>query len=81
MILLMLLLVAADPQPAPTATTKPVASAPDKLVCKQFAITGSLVGSKKICKTRREWDIERENVRAVLPGTASCANLGESRGC
>eukprot|EP01037_Dinobryon_pediforme_P021437 gene21437-22304_t len=68
MILLLLSLAAADPQTPPTSTTKPAASAPEKLVCKQFAVTGSLVGSKKICKTRREWDIERENVRASGTG-------------
>ena len=37
----------------------------DKVICKQFAKTGSLVESYRTCKTKREWDRERDNVRAL----------------
>ncbi|WP_010186257.1 hypothetical protein [Sphingomonas sp. PAMC 26605] len=81
MILLLLSLAAADPQTPPSSTTKPAASAPDKPVCKQFPITGSLVGSKKICKTRREWDDERAQLRASGTGFDACANGGVGGKC
>jgi hypothetical protein len=38
---------------------------PDKIVCKRFTQIGSLVGSYRTCKTKREWERERENARTV----------------
>lgn len=38
---------------------------PDKIVCKRFARTGSLADGYRTCKTKREWERERENARTV----------------
>jgi hypothetical protein len=37
----------------------------DKVICKRFLRTGSLADSYKTCKTRHEWDREREGVRQL----------------
>ncbi len=39
------------------------AGSPDKIVCKRFVETGSLVKSHKECKTRRDWQRERDVAR------------------
>jgi hypothetical protein len=38
---------------------------PDKVVCKRFVRIGSLVDGYRTCKTKKEWERERENVRTV----------------
>jgi hypothetical protein len=38
---------------------------PDKVVCKRFTQIGSLVASYRTCKTKREWERERENLRQI----------------
>lgn len=38
---------------------------PDKVVCKRFVRTGSLADSYRTCKTKKEWERERDNVRTV----------------
>lgn len=35
----------------------------DKIICKKFLETGSLVRGYKTCKTKREWEHERDNLR------------------
>ena len=35
----------------------------DKMICKTFTETGSLVKKTKTCKTKVEWERERENLR------------------
>jgi hypothetical protein len=35
----------------------------DKIVCKRFVKTGSLVDGYRTCKSKWEWERERENVR------------------
>ena len=81
MILLLLSLVAADPQPVPVSAPKKPATSPDKVICQSFTETGSLVSTKKVCKTKREWDRERENLRASGPGVDSCRNSGNGGPC
>ena len=39
------------------------ADARDKIVCKRFVETGSLVRGYRTCKTKWEWERERENLR------------------
>jgi hypothetical protein len=56
------------------------ANDPDKVICKRFVETGSLVKGTRTCKTRREWDREHENIRASIQGGGSCAS-GESGAC
>jgi hypothetical protein len=57
-------------QPKRDAPEK-VADSGDKMICKRFTETGSLVKSYRTCKTKAEWERERENIRMLNP-TASC---------
>jgi hypothetical protein len=52
----------------------------EKLVCKRFVETGSLVKGTKTCKTKREWDRERANIRESFTGGGSCAS-GQTGNC
>lgn len=82
MILLLLALAAADPQPAAVAPPpKKGAKSPDTMICRRFAETGSLVSTYKTCKTKREWDMERENLRMSGPGVDSCRNTANGGPC
>ena len=68
-------------QPTPPARGQAgehAADARNKMICKRFAQTGSLVGSYRTCKTKAEWDAERDNIRA--PGTAGTACGSPSSG-
>ncbi|HEX8240087.1 MAG TPA: hypothetical protein VF574_10155 [Allosphingosinicella sp.] len=38
---------------------------PDKVVCKRFVRIGSLVDGYRTCKTKREWERERDNLRTI----------------
>ena len=81
MILLLLSLAAADPQAVPAATPpKKPATSPDKIICRTFPETGSLVRTTKVCKAKREWDTDRANLRAG-PGVDSCRNAGNGGPC
>jgi hypothetical protein len=65
--------------PASTATAKAV-DPRDQIVCRRFARTGSLADTTRVCKTRREWDRDAENIRAPGAGVDSCnarANGGQ----
>jgi hypothetical protein len=65
--------------PASNATAKS-ADPRDEIVCRRFVRTGSLVDGYRICKARREWDRDAENLRATGGGTDSCnarANGGQ----
>ena len=46
--------------------------AQDKVICKRFVETGSLVKGYRTCKTKREWEIERDAVRMQRVGGNSC---------
>lgn len=82
LILLLVSLFAVDPQPTPAATpAKQSANDPEKMICRRFAVTGSLVSSYKTCKTRREWDSEHDALRANGPGSDSCRNSGNGGAC
>lgn len=37
----------------------------DRVICKRFTETGSLAKQTKVCKTKREWERERDNLRTV----------------
>ena len=43
----------------------------DRVVCRRFLRTGSLVDSYRTCKTNREWQREHENLQR-LSATDSC---------
>lgn len=53
----------------------------DKVICKRFTETGSLVKGKRVCKTKREWENERDAaVRSMTTGGA-CGNAGNGGIC
>jgi hypothetical protein len=53
----------------------------EKMICKRFMETGSLVKGYRACKTKRDWEREREAARAVTSNSGSCASQGLSGGC
>lgn len=53
-----------------TNENEQAAASRDKVICKRFAKTGSLVATYKTCKTKWEWDRERENLRQSSSSTA-----------
>lgn len=62
------LLSAAAAQSAPRRgvdAPEKAAGNPDKVVCKRFVRIGSLVDGYRTCKTKREWERERDNLRQV----------------
>jgi hypothetical protein len=56
-----------------------VAGDPNKVVCKRFAKTGSLVDGYRTCKSKKEWERERDNVRTINWSTP--CNSAESPTC
>jgi hypothetical protein len=56
------------------------AGARDKIVCKRFVKTGSLVDGYRTCKTKWEWERERENI-GQLSVSDSCRNRGTGGSC
>lgn len=85
MSILIALAILAAPNAADQSTRKPdaveqSADAQDKMICKRFIDTGSLVRGTRVCKTKREWEHDRAEIRSRGPGTDSCrarANGGE----
>ena len=54
---------AAQSAPRQTDAAEAVSGAKDKIVCKTFLRTGSLADRYRTCKTKGEWERERENLR------------------
>jgi hypothetical protein len=50
-------------QATPADAPERAADARDKMICKRFVRTGSLVDGYRTCKTKWEWERERENLR------------------
>jgi hypothetical protein len=75
-IVVTLLLVSASavysaPREADTAEAS--AGHDNKVVCKSFVRTGSLADRYRTCKTKGEWDRERDNIRQdAASRVASC---------
>jgi hypothetical protein len=55
--------IAANAAPPQADEREKSADAADKVICKRFAQTGSLVASKRVCKTKRDWERERDAIR------------------
>jgi hypothetical protein len=72
-------------QSAPREADTPEVSAGqgDKMVCKSFVRTGSLADRYRTCKTKGEWDRERDNIRQdAASRVASCRMTdGYSEAC
>jgi hypothetical protein len=60
-----ILAAAGAAQSAPRSTDAPERAAgdPDKMVCKTFTRIGTLADRYRTCKTKREWEAERTNLR------------------
>jgi len=76
----------AAPSAADQSTRKPdaierSADAEDKMICKRFVDTGSLVRGKRVCKTKHEWELDRADIRARGPGTDSCRSRANGSDC
>ena len=58
---------ASSAQAAPPAAGTSARSADprDRIVCRRFVRTGSLVDSYRTCKTNREWQREHENLQQL----------------
>ena len=52
----------------------------DRVICRRFIRTGSLVDGYRTCKTRAEWDREHENVQHFSVSD-SCRNRGIGGPC
>jgi CHASE1-domain containing sensor protein len=70
----------AAPQDKKQLTAEAAADKSDKVICKRFAETGSLVKSTRVCHTKREWDRERDTIRASVQGSGAC-NTGGGGAC
>lgn len=53
----------------------------DKMICKRFVETGSLVKGYRTCKTKREWENERSNIRSGGPGGSACRDAANGANC
>ncbi len=62
----------ADPDPAAPASTPPAAakaveaSDMEKIVCKMEDVTGSRLGSKRVCMTKLQWEQRSQDDRNLL---------------
>ncbi len=55
-----------SPAPAPSGDIpEQAAGDADKIICKKFIRTGSLVDGYRSCKTKREWTREREDAQEI----------------
>ncbi|MEO7689294.1 MAG: hypothetical protein ABIS51_08410 [Sphingomonas sp.] len=86
MLILIALAILAAPSSADQSTRKPDAverstDAQDKMICKRFVDTGSLVRGTRVCKTKHEWELDRAQIRAKGPGIDSCRSRANGADC
>jgi hypothetical protein len=74
-------ITAAIAAPNKSETAEKTADSGDKMVCKRFIKTGSLVDGYRECKTKREWERERNTLRAPSSEINSCRNSGGGGPC
>ena len=53
----------------------------DKVICKKFMETGSLVRGTRVCKPKRDWERSRDEMRANMTTTNGCKSLDNTGGC
>jgi hypothetical protein len=82
-ILITALTAASAPQPTLRKVDEHEKSsdAADKMICKRFIEMGSLVKGYRTCKTKRDWERERDAVRSNTHSANSCANQAEVGSC
>ncbi len=85
MLTLILALAIADPEaskPLKREVAERSADAGDKMLCKRFPKTGTLAGGERICKTKRDWERERDAARQWGgSGSTSCQAVVGGAGC
>jgi hypothetical protein len=75
-ILAVALSTATAAQSAPRDAPEGAAGGRNKMICKRFVKTGSLVDGYRTCKPKWEWERERENIRQFGVSDA-CGSRGE----
>lgn len=70
-LIMLLLVTAAAGAQTPEREADRSAEHRDKVICKRFVETGSLVRSYRTCRTKAEWDKAREDAQRSSI-TASC---------
>ena len=77
LIALLLGMVPQDNNPPPRKSAK---LDPNKMICRTQEVTGSLVGAKKVCRTRAEWAAEesyaKETIDRLNPHVSTCTTPG-----
>lgn len=68
-------------QPHPTPAAKPTDKGANTVVCKRFIRTGSLVDGYRECKSKADWQRERNAVRAPSSSIDSCRRSDSAIGC
>lgn len=68
------------PAPVPAPKAKLAADSPDKVICKTTPQIGSLVATTKVCRTRREWERMRDDLRGRGP-VGNCAGSAQGGSC
>lgn len=58
----------ADPRQPKREVAEKSADPYDKVICKRFVRTGSLVDGYRSCKTKWEWERERDAINTNRPG-------------
>lgn len=71
---------AAAPQNGQNDVGEKAADPGSKTICKRFIRTGSLVDGYRVCKTKDEWQRERDLIGRQTNG-ASCQNTGIGNTC
>jgi hypothetical protein len=66
---------AAMAAPPPRDAAEKATDPRDKIVCKRFLETGSLVKGQRICKTKAEWQADRDAARQI-DLSRSCTEQG-----
>lgn len=66
--------------PPPRDAVEKSADAADKMICKRFLETGSLVKAQRVCKTKADWERSRTEARQ-LDTTRSCSGIGGDSLC
>lgn len=61
----------------PRETAEKVSDPADKIVCKRFLETGSLVKGQRICKTKADWQRDRDAAHEMNT-TRACAGSGDA---
>ena len=72
---LMIFLAVAQAAPAAQDAAEKPSDNGEKVICKRFVETGSLVRGYRTCKTKREWERERDALWRQTSGNA-CKNPG-----